>query len=233
MECPNKLVLAIVAIVALSPLPASANLIVNGSFETTASGFVQNGGPDTMLFGPGPAPIPGWLAAFGTSGTTPNAWLGPTQTLLSGISASDGNWFLDLTGNVAGGLGGVSQFVPTTTGQSYRLSFDLGTDPAFGAPINISVQTGGFSTVFTSTATPGTNNWETFTYDFVGSGGSTVIKLVGILNSATPAPTYRGLDNVSVTAINPVPLPAALPLFGTGLALMGFAGWRRRRAASA
>jgi len=30
-----------------------------------------------------------------------------------------------------------------------------------------------------------------------------------------------------------VPLPAALPLYGTGLALMGFVGWRRRKAATA
>ncbi len=33
--------------------------------------------------------------------------------------------------------------------------------------------------------------------------------------------------------INPVPLPTALPLFGTGLALTGFAGWRRKRVAAA
>ncbi len=31
----------------------------------------------------------------------------------------------------------------------------------------------------------------------------------------------------------PVPLPAALPLFGTGLGILGFLGWRRRRKAQA
>jgi len=31
--------------------------------------------------------------------------------------------------------------------------------------------------------------------------------------------------------VSAVPIPAALPLFGTGLALLGFMGWRRRRAA--
>jgi hypothetical protein len=30
-----------------------------------------------------------------------------------------------------------------------------------------------------------------------------------------------------------VPLPAALPLFGTGLGILGFLGWRRRRKAQA
>lgn len=34
---------------------------------------------------------------------------------------------------------------------------------------------------------------------------------------------------VNEVSVNPVPVPAALPLFGTGLALMGFIGWRRKR----
>lgn len=33
----------------------------------------------------------------------------------------------------------------------------------------------------------------------------------------------------TVVQISPVPLPAALPLFGSALGLFGFAGWRRRR----
>jgi len=30
-----------------------------------------------------------------------------------------------------------------------------------------------------------------------------------------------------------IPLPAALPLYGTGLAVMGFIGWRKKRKAVA
>ena len=33
--------------------------------------------------------------------------------------------------------------------------------------------------------------------------------------------------------LNVIPLPAALPLYGTGLAVMGFLGWRRKRKAAA
>lgn len=36
----------------------------------------------------------------------------------------------------------------------------------------------------------------------------------------------------SVEEINAVPVPAALPLFGTGLALVGFLSWRRKRKAA-
>ena len=35
--------------------------------------------------------------------------------------------------------------------------------------------------------------------------------------------------NINFTPLSVVPLPAALPLYGTGLALMGFIGWRRKQ----
>ena len=51
------------------------------------------------------------------------------------------------------------------------------------------------------------------------------------------SPTFTGLAEVAfeTTGIlnTPVPLPAGLPLFGTGLALLGFVGWRRKHAAAA
>lgn len=37
--------------------------------------------------------------------------------------------------------------------------------------------------------------------------------------------------NIIVGDVPPIPVPAALPLFGTGLAIMGFIGWRRRKVA--
>lgn len=43
-----------------------------------------------------------------------------------------------------------------------------------------------------------------------------------------------GLDNVvfSQSVVSAVPIPAALPLFGTGLAALGFLGWRKKRKAA-
>jgi hypothetical protein len=46
-------------------------------------------------------------------------------------------------------------------------------------------------------------------------------------NGASP---YLALDDVSVTT---TPLPAALPLFATGLGVLGLLGWRGKRKAAA
>lgn len=45
--------------------------------------------------------------------------------------------------------------------------------------------------------------------------------------------TIVGFDDVTVQAASAVPLPAALPLFGTGLAAIALVGRRRRRRAAA
>ncbi len=44
-------------------------------------------------------------------------------------------------------------------------------------------------------------------------------------------PLYTG--NIGVIYAPPVPLPAALPLFGCALSLLGYFGWRRKRMAAA
>jgi hypothetical protein len=40
-------------------------------------------------------------------------------------------------------------------------------------------------------------------------------------------------DNFTETVVGTTPLPAALPLFATGLGLMGLLGWRRKKKAPA
>jgi len=40
-------------------------------------------------------------------------------------------------------------------------------------------------------------------------------------------------DPMAIQAVSPIPIPAALPLFGTDLGILGFLGWRRRRKAQA
>ncbi len=51
-----------------------------------------------------------------------------------------------------------------------------------------------------------------------------------VLNLSGTSGNPMGLLVTGLTSdVSAVPLPAALPLYGTGLAIMGFIGWRRKR----
>jgi hypothetical protein len=184
---------------------AKANLIVNGSFESGA--FVDNTGQDTMNLAPGSTAITGWTV------TTANlAWIGPSNPF--GLTASDGSYFLDLTGyhdnQPYAGVAATS--ISTVIGQKYEVSFDLGTDPTYNTQLpSIQVSVTGTSPVtFTATTISTINNWQAFNFDFTATGTSTVIGFVG---EGPDLQKYIGLDNVSV-----VPEPTTM-VAGTMLLL--------------
>ena len=78
-------------------------------------------------------------------------------------------------------------------------------------------------------------------FDFVtGIGGSahpdftTGAMLFGVmaLTQTGPGQTFDAIfDNINIT-VNETPLPAAFPLFASGLGALGLLGWRRKRKAS-
>ena len=81
--------------------------------------------------------------------------------------------------------------------------------------------------VFQYTNPGSTVAWQEFTFDFTASAASTTL---GFFNGDTIG-SLNGLDNVTVTdlGVTSTPLPAALPLFASGLGAMGLFGWRRKR----
>ncbi len=58
----------------------------------------------------------------------------------------------------------------------------------------------------------------------IGSGTPSQLGFVDNINFTNGINTYMADFELAQ-----VPLPAALPLYATGLALFGFAGWRKRR----
>ena len=71
-------------------------------------------------------------------------------------------------------------------------------------------------------------------WGFVTIGLNTTRDVFTIFGSGTTLrapPWFFAIDNVSFDPAPPVPLPATLPLFATGLSILGLCAWRRKRKA--
>ena len=181
-------ILTAIAVLSL-PVQAHANLLQNGSFEGSTSGWTEIGNIALLDSG------------------------------IGGITAKDGGYFLDLTGNVdySYAYGGVTQTIATVIGTTYHLSF-FGGNYSSNLPefqegiVGLLASAGATQQAFTMPAVPSGFLWTQFGFDFVASDTSTAISVV-----ATAGGSYAGLDDVSVIASADLPEPASLTLLGAGL----------------
>ena len=201
------------------PVVARANLITNGSFE---SGPAIPGGQSYLTLSGGSTAITGWTV----TGTTVD-YIGPGWNVSNGIRA------VDLDG--AFSTGGIQQTFATIAGDTYVVSFDLSGNP--GAPgqaagpvvkdVQVSVDAFLQDYQFDTTGlTMSTLTWAPTSFSFTASGTSATLSFL----SQSPAGNSWGalIDNVSVVAaLNPIPEPASLGLFGLGLTAIYFS--RRRK----
>ena len=201
----------------LTPARSATQLIVGGDFEspvitgTGASAFLEN--------------------------VTPTGWIGTGTLVVQGfgltVSSGNGNqWFaLNPSNN------GIRQSINVTGGTTYNFSFlyNGGSDLASGAQIAYIIALTDSLTIIQSGAvfTNGhdfqRDPWATFSTSFTPTSDDVTLFLVGAGFGGT------FIDAVSVTtpSVPDVPLPAALPLFATGLGALGLLGWRRKRKAGA
>lgn len=213
---------------------ASAASLVNGSFE-------QPGGSNLTYLTAGSTALPGWTVVDSTPGGdneiahTHNAAFGGL-----GAVASDGSYFLELTGVTGRGKGVTSDAIDTVAGTTYRVGFDVGAffiggQGSYGdVTLDLLVDdvlAGSFTNVLGLSAAG--SDWQRFSYDVVASGPS--MRLTFLASTAlTSSYLGAGLDNVTFEALpgQPAGSPGGVPEPGVwALMILGFglAGRRFRR----
>lgn len=218
----SKFALATVLMLAAASSASASNLLTNGGFDDP-TGFSPPSN-NTMSLGVGATTMTGWTVVNGSL-----AWIQTPDPF--NLNPTSPSFFLDLTDyRDASPYGGVTQLLSTTAGNTYVLSFDLGSSLQYNVPDSITASAGATSATFTSTNTSQNDIWEHHTLQFTaGAGPTTLISLVG--NNAAGA--YIGLDSVSVELQTAIPEPATWAMMILGFAGIGFVAYRRKNKAMA
>lgn len=214
-----RLLCAVLAWSAMSLQAAQTVSVDNGSFELPSVPF---GGFQSLV--PGSTDLVGWTI------------LGEDVAVVSGgfsqggitFQAQDGNQWLDLSGVSSNSKSnGVSQSIATTAGQTYQLSFQVGSASDgldfFPSTVDLSIDGGARSSYSNPTAPSDALNWRRFTTTFVALSGTTAITFY---NGGELGNFNTSLDNVTVSAVPETP---SLVLLGAGLLAMSCLGPLRSR----
>ncbi len=200
-------------------LPAQANLITNGSFETPT----LTPGSDYVIATVGGSTIPGWsvVGPTGLHVAIVEALYDLPDSAGINFAAADGVQWIDLAGAGANTYEGLLQSFSLTP-DTYSLSFYIGNvvDPASGLGTQSAVDlliNGIQVQSFANSGSGGTGiNWQKFTYEFSGSGLTTIE--FRNLDGATD--NLNGLDNVVLAAVQQpttaVPEPSTIALLIAG-----------------
>lgn len=216
---------------------ASANLMVNGSFENGAGGQQPlagtAGGTSLKPNSASATLVTGWTALeqnYLTYQQAPYdvAWLTNGNF---GLGAQQGGNFLDLTGYTDGPFyAGVQQIVTgLTAGTSYAMTFYIGqsvSNGIYSGPVSLYVTS--TDAVALSYRSAADTLWTQATFTFTAGGSSETIAFFGASGKQ-----FIGLDNVDLEAVESSPGPAAVPEPATlgliGLGIAGVAVARRRK----
>lgn len=189
------------------------NLITNGDFESVAPGSTFGSG--FQVVNNGSSAITGWTVGATSVDLVRNAY-----------NAIDG-YSIDMLGTP--GPGYLSQSFNVLAGQTYNLSFDMARNSGAAAGQGVSVNFGGVTGSFYSTAAASNTLYSNTLSFTAATTGLATLSFASAAKVGTPFDNYSGavIDNVSV--MTAVPEPETYAMLLAGLGLMGFL--RRRKAA--
>jgi len=192
------LILAVLALLSGWPGQAKADLIVNGGFETgDFTGWTETGNTTWVRVEPY-APYP--------SGVTPT------------IDPHTGNYFATLSNYSYQGLGGITQTVTTTPGQTYLLSYWYDMNYPGNDEFKVTLD----GTTLSDLVNIAPQTWTNYTFVVTGTGSDTVA-FSGYQDSG-----WNGLDDVSLSPPSlSAPEPSSLAV--TGISVVGMMIYMRRR----
>ena len=193
------------------------------AFEAKATEYIVNGGFEDGNF-------TSWTVVSGNPACTTCLAVYSLSTG-AGYGPNSGTYYAFLGTNPASTI---SQSFTDTLGQTLVVSFyyasngDLNSTPPNSNQLEALFNgTAEFNQA--NIASTGTVNGTTIpkyvevTFDVIATGSDT------LTFSSFDIPSALALDDVTVTAVSATPLPAALPLFASGLGALGLFGWRRKR----
>lgn len=202
----------------------SAQLIVNGSFETP---LVPNG--SFTNYPGGSILITGWTVVGN------DVSVGSTTFTQNGITfqAQSGIQWADLSGqNSNSPTNGLRQIVSTVVGQTYDLQFYVGSATGggfiFPSTVDLSINGGARTSYFNPTGPNNMLDWRQFNVQFTATTTATDLTF---FNGSASNNFLCGLDNVSLNVVG-IPEPSTILL--TGIAGIGAGGlvwsrWKKRR----
>lgn len=232
---PQLLALAVAAPILATSGAASANLIVNGSFESPVVAAGSAFGP-TNDFPVGSTGITGWTVV-GDIGEMVSITSGSTFFDSVLFAADDGVQSLDLTGPGSDGFEGVAQTITTTPGNTYQLGYSIGNPTSLsgvlGNTSTVNVLIDGVPAVSDTNSTQVLNSfvWQRFFHTFVASTSSTTLAFMNGDPYGNPGDGHNGFDTVVVVDLGRIdtPEPTSLALFGSGLVFVTLVNRLRRR----
>ena len=212
----NVKVLAVAAVLlGATYSKASADIVVDGNFINNVGNYQTIAGGSTFGGPNGDA----WTVTGSSIDLIGGYWASPTP----GVAGSGS---VDLDGN---GPGGISQTISLAAG-SYLLSFFLSGNPDGGDPLKV-VLAGIPGAEQTFSFTTGTNSHGTMNYVLETLGFTVAAPTVTVLSFSsldTNSPYGPVIGGIQISA---VPEPSTWAMMILGFAAVGFAAFRRRKAA--